>query len=401
MTRIRVFLLITLLFLLVFIGLFFTVLPSIVDKQINSVTGLGLLPIDSKVTQLHEQLIIADLHADSLLWGRDLNEWGERGAVDFPRMRAGNHALQVFSAVTKVPRGININRNKDDSDNILLLALAQRWPWSTYNNLSERALYQASRLQDMAVNSKGDFQIITHRAGLKEFLQRRTTQPELVGGILAIEGAHALRGNMEYLKKFSAAGYRMMSPTHIVDNAVGGSAHGWIKGGLSDFGRQWVKAMNQACMIIDLAHSSKTVFEEVLDLTTHPVVVSHTGVKGTCDNNRNLSDTQLRQVAANEGLIGIGFWSLATCGDTPTDIAQAIKYAIGIAGIKHVALGSDFDGAVAVPFDSSGLIQLTQALKNEGLTSSQIKAVMGDNMLKFLLDNLGEESCYLAQVSAL
>ncbi|HID82271.1 MAG TPA: peptidase M19 [Chromatiales bacterium] len=354
--------------------IFFTVLPTLVEKHKNTVTGIGLLPIENKTRQLHKELVIADLHADSLLWGRDLSKRSDRGMVDFPRMREGNHALQVFSVVTKTPRGLNITRNNNDTDNITLLAIAQRWPWRTYTSLTERALYQAERLHKMSAQSDGQFEIITNRTQLADFLQRRKKRPELSGGLLALEGAQALEGNLENLQKISAAGYRIISPAHFFDTEVGGSAHGWHKGGLTEFGKQWVKKMDRACLIIDLSHASKKVFNEILALTTRPVVVSHTGVKGTCRNNRNLSDAQIKKVAENGGLIGIGFWSVATCGDKPADIARAIKYAVSVAGVEHVALGSDFDGAVALPFDVSAMVQITQALKNKGFTGSEIEA---------------------------
>ena len=373
---------------------FVTVLPPVVEHQKNTVTGIGLHPVDSKTQELHQNLVIADLHADSLLWGRDLTVKSKRGMVDFPRMREGNLSLQVFSVVTKTPRGLNINRNKDDTDNILLLALAQRWPLSTYSSLTERALYLADRLHRMSAKTEGQFEIITNRDQLDDFLHRREKQPELIAGLLALEGAQALEGNLENLQKLSAAGYRMISPAHFFDTQVGGSAHGWDKAGLSEFGRQWVRKMDQMCMIIDLAHASGKVIDDVLALTARPVVVSHTGVKSACNNNRNLTDTQVKKIAEKGGLIGIGFWSIATCGDKPADIARSIEYAVNIAGIDHIALGSDFDGAVALPFDVSKLTQVTQALKNQGFTDKQIEAVMGGNAIRFLSESLGVQACY-------
>src|SRR4029453_5614423 len=100
----------------------------------------------------------------------------------------------------------------------------------------------------------------------------------------------------------------------------------------------------------------------LLALAPRPGVVSHTGVKGTCDNHRNLSDDQLKGIARTGGLIGIGFWQAATCGKDAAAIARAIKYTADLVGIDHVALGSDFDGAVPEPFDASGLAKITEGL---------------------------------------
>ncbi len=141
-------------------------------------------------------------------------------------------------------------------------------------------------------------------------------------------------------------------------------------------------------MIVDLSHASPRTIDEVLAMATRPVVVSHTGVRGTCDNQRNLTDDQLRRIAATGGLIGIGFWDTAVCGTDAAAIARAIRHAANVAGIDHVALGSDFDGAVTVPFDATGLALITEALLAGNFTDDEIRKIMGGNTLRFLSDNL-------------
>ena len=118
--------------------------------------------------------------------------------------------------------------------------------------------------------------------------------------------------------------------------------------------------------------------------------INHTGVRGTCDNVRNLTDDQLRAIAAKGGLIGIGFWDVAVCGKSATEIAQAQRYAAALIGAQHVGLGSDFDGAVAVPFDSTGMVKITEALLDQGVGEDDIAAMMGGNEIRFLLENLPE-----------
>ena len=120
------------------------------------------------------------------------------------------------------------------------------------------------------------------------------------------------------------------------------------------------------------------------------MVVSHTGVKGTCNNNRNLSDDQIRAIAAKGGLIGIGYWDTATCGSDAAAIVHAMRYASDRVGVEHVALGSDFDGAVTTPFDTSGLPQVTDAMLAAGYSDQDIRKIMGENVVKFLLANLPE-----------
>jgi microsomal dipeptidase-like Zn-dependent dipeptidase len=180
------------------------------------------------------------------------------------------------------------------------------------------------------------------------------------------------------------AGFRMMSPVHFFDNEVGGSAHGVRKGGLTVLGREVIRRMEQRGMIVDLAHASPRTIEDALALATRPVVVSHTGVRGTCDNTRNLSDGQLRAIARGGGVVGIGYWDTAVCGTDVHAIARAIRHAVVVAGIDHVALGSDFDGAVTVPFDASGLPLLTESLLEAGFSEEEASKVMGGNVLRLL-----------------
>jgi len=115
---------------------------------------------------LHERLWIADLHADSLLWGRDLLRRGDRGHVDVPRLIEGNVALQVLAVTTKSPRHLNIERNDDRSDDVLLLAIALGWPPATWRRLLPRALHLAARADAMAARSDGRFTIVRSKADL-------------------------------------------------------------------------------------------------------------------------------------------------------------------------------------------------------------------------------------------
>jgi membrane dipeptidase len=137
-------------------------------------------------------------------------------------------------------------------------------------------------------------------------------------------------------------------------------------------------------MLLDLAHASEKTIDDALALARRPVVVSHTGVKGTCDNLRNLSDAHLRGVARIGGVVGIEFWDTAVCGTGPDAIARAVRHAVSVAGIEHVALGSDFDGAVSTPFDAAGLPALTEALLAEGFADDDIARIMGANAIRVL-----------------
>jgi membrane dipeptidase len=354
------------------------------ERRLNGVGETGPYAVSQAARDLHERLTVVDLHADSLLWGRDLLSRADRGHVDLPRLIDGNVALQVFAFPTKVPRHLNIERNDDRTDDIRLVALVQGWPRATWRSFLARAEYQAGRLVTTAAMSGGGLVLIQSAADLDALLARRAAGERVVGAILAIEGAHALDGDPGNVDSLFAAGYRMVGLTHFFDNDVAGSAHGTAKGGLTATGRDVVGRLEARSILVDLAHASTATIDDVLAIATRPVVVSHTGVRGTADNVRNLADDQLRGVAATGGVVGIGFWPTACGGEDALSIARAIAHAVAVIGPEHVALGSDFDGAVPVPFDASGLALLTQALLAEGLDEVTIAAVMGGSAIELL-----------------
>ncbi len=358
------------------------------ERRLCPTAHVGPYYASERARALHERLRIADLHADSLLWGRDLLKRGDRGHVDVPRLIEGNVALQVFAVTTKSPRHLNIERNDGRSDDIILLALGQGWPPATWRSLLARALHLAGRADAMAKASDGRLTIIRTQADLAAHLERRTPAWPVTSGLLSIEGAHALDADPANVEVVADAGFRMMSPSHFFDNAFGGSAHGIEKGGLTAAGREMVERMEARSMLVDVAHASEATIADVLDMAKRPVVASHTGVRGVADNGRNLSDEQLRGIAATGGVVGIGFWPTASGGEDVASIARSIAYAIDVAGVEHVGLGSDFDGGVPVPFDATGLAQLTDALLEAGLGEDAIASVMGGNALRLLSETL-------------
>lgn len=365
--------------------------PGIIDKKYNSIFSNPPYNIASPAaTKLHQELLIADLHSDALIWGRDLLKNNDRGHVDIPRLLEGNIALQVFSVPTKVPKKKSQWGTDPDQLNLITLsAITMVWPISSWFNLSSRVTHLGNYLNEVEEESDGKFRVVKTSSELNELFKERERKKELTGGILAIEGLHALDGEIKNIDNFFETGYRMMGLVHHFDNRIGGSSYGLEKGGLTEFGRRVIQRMDELGIIIDLAHASEQLIEDVLQVTKRPVVVSHTGVKGTCNRNRNLSDDQIRAIAQKGGLIGIGFWRGAVCGAEPIDIARAIRYTVELVGIEHVALGSDFDGD-SMPFDATGMVQITEALLNDGFSESEIKKIMGENLIRFLLEYLPE-----------
>lgn len=373
--------------LIAFVIFFFGFAASVTERSLNPVLAKPPYSVSERALKLHDSLTVADMHADALLWNRDLNVDAAVAQVDVPKLVRGNVAIQAFTVVTKTPRGLNIESNTDKTDNIFWLALSQRQPFENLFSLTERALWQAKMLHHYASASGGKLVILKNKGDVAKFIERRRSE-RIVGGWLGIEGAQALEGRPENVDVLFDAGFRMMSPSHFFDTEMGGSAHGIEKYGLTDKGREMVRRMETRGMFVDLAHSSQKTIDDVLSMATRPVVVSHTGVKGTCDNNRNLSDDQLRRIAATGGVVGIGFWDTAVCGENAASIAGAIRYAVSVIGPRNVALGSDYDGSVKVPFDTSGEALITEALIAEGLSDEDIALIMGGNVVRLLTEYL-------------
>lgn len=361
-------------------ALHFAVLPYY-DATHNAVIGPAQKAVAVAGPAKHEALFVADLHSDALLWGRNLEHRHIRGHVDLPRLLQGGVDLQVFSVVTRVPRNLNIHANRDDSDSLPLLFIATLRSPRTWFSARQRALAQADELRSLS--AKSSLSLVLNRGDLLR---------QGIKGLLSLEGMHALEGGAEdALLELHGAGFRMMGLTHFFDNEVAGSAHGIDRYGLTELGRLLVPRMEQLGITIDLAHASAAAIREVLALATKPVVSSHGGVKGTCPGPRNLSDTELRAIARNGGVVGIGYWKTAVCDVGMPAIVDAILYAIKIAGIDHVGLGSDFDGHVATPFDTSALPGLGDALQAAGLSAQDLRKVMGENVRRVLLANLPDK----------
>jgi membrane dipeptidase len=363
---------------------FFGFAPGYVEASMNVVDGKPLIKVSDDAKALHKTLTIVDLHSDSLMWNRDINERADRGHMDVPRLQGGNVALQLFSSVTKTPKGQNYDGNSDKTDNITLLTIAQLQPVKTWSSLVERSLYHAAKRDAAVADSDGLLKAVDTTNQLDALLLARQKAPRSVGAMLTIEGLHNLEGKASNLDRLYEAGFRMAGLTHFFDNELGGSMHGLKKGGLTPFGREIVRRMEAKGMIVDIAHLSHTGVAEVLAMARRPVVSSHGGVQATCKVNRNLTDNEIRGVAKTGGVIGVGYWEGAVCSTDPRAAAKAMKHVRDLVGIDHVALGSDYDGATTVRFDTSQLTQVTQALLDEGFTEQEIRAVMGENALRVI-----------------
>ncbi len=361
--------------------------PGIAERGMNKQTG-ATWPVSAKAQALHKTLTVIDLHSDTLMWKRDLLSESSDGHVDLKRLETGNVALQVFSSVTKTPRGQNYEKNSGETDNITPLVIAQGQPVRTWGSLLERSLWHAEKLHDVEKRADGRLRVVKTPTDLASLLADRAAGKRVTGALLSTEGGQNLEGNLANVKRLHDAGFRMLGLAHFFDTELAGSMAGEKKGGLTALGAEVVREAEKRGMIIDVAHSSPAAFADVLKIATRPVVVSHGGVKGTCDTPRNLSDDQLRALAANGGVVGIGYWDAAICQPTPEATAKAILHAVKVAGIDHVGLGSDYDGGTTVGFDTAHLDALTQALMQAGMAPADIAKVMGGNTARLLAAGL-------------
>ncbi len=370
--------------------IFFDFTPRHLEQSRNRIDKSDSRPLVPASNQtFHQSLLIADLHADSLLWDRDSSKKSEYGHLDIPRLIEGNVAIQVFSIVTKVPHGLNIVQNNSASDSITYLALAQAWPPKTWGSLFERAMYQADKLQQVERKIPSQFQIIKNKMELQNFLTQRKKHPNITSGILSLEGAHALEEDVNNLDRLYAAGFRIIGFSHFFDNNLGGSAHGVKKDGLSEFGLKVFKRAEKLGLLVDVSHASPQLAADIIDLSMRPILATHTDIDTICPSaQRNLTDNQVIKIAGTGGLIGIGFWPTASCSENESGIVKSIKYVIDLVGEDYVALGSDFDGNVQVPFAANNMVLLTSALIEAGFSNSQIQKIMGGNILRLLENNL-------------
>lgn len=386
MKRLYKIILISVVLLLVVYYLITLIAPQIVDKQHNVIRLKGPYQVSEKAEKLYNSLdFIADLHCDALLWKRNLLKDNDFGQVDIPKMIKSNIGIQAFTIVTKSPKGQNFDKNTGSSDNITSLYFAQGRPT---NSLTKRAILQSEALFEFANRSDNNFRVITNASAFKKYLKDKKNDNKITAGFLGVEGAHALDGHLENVQVLYDHGIRMMSATHFFDNKLGGSAHGVSGKGLTDFGKEVMLKMDQLKMIIDVSHCSPSLIDDIIKLTSSPIISSHTGVKGTCDNVRNLSDKHIRAIANSKGLVGIAMFKQAVCGIDAEATVKAIRYVSDLVGIDYVALGSDFDGSVVTPFDITGFPLIVEALIKDGFTDQEIEKIMGANVKEFLLQNL-------------
>jgi membrane dipeptidase len=370
------------------------------------------IEISAKARQLHFSSIVIDTHTDTtqrfIDGDFDLAPRNEKGSVDIPRMKEGG-VDAIFFAVwmpSKVRGPIAIER-------------AEKQIEAVHAQVK-------THLNDLVFATTAD-QIRAARAQNK------------IAILLGVEGGHMINSDLATLRRFADEGVRYMTLTHSgnaewADSSTDKPAHN----GLSPFGKQVISEMNRLGMIVDISHVSDKTFHDVLAISKAPVFASHSNCRVLCDHPRNMSDNMIRELAAKGGIIQINFHigflsqefrnaeradpkinqaialevqkrcgnkegcqliegdritrEYVEAGKLPrvdwTKIIDHIDHAVKIAGIDHVGIGSDFDGA-NMPFgmeDASMLPKITNALLQKGYTEGDVKKILGENTLRLMAD---------------
>ncbi len=323
---------------------------------------------------------IADGHADSLMWNRDLTARQAKGQVDFPRLAEANVRIQVFTVVT---------RGYPFLDGIGLLGALRRWPAGARSGPWARCVFQLDRMRALCERSGGAVRIADASRALEENLAQGR-----VSAVLGVEGAQALEGRPERVAELRARGVRFMSLTHLANNELGGSSSPLMGDRpLTPLGRSVLDAMAAAGMSVDLAHASHRTFR---DAAAHRkdarLFCSHTGVSGAFRSWRNLGDGELRAIADRGGVVGIIFGTRYLGGREIEDVVRHVEHAIHVAGEDAAAFGSDFDGMVPLPRrlrDVTDLPKLVEALARR-LPAPVVEKVAFGNWRRFFRETLGD-----------
>jgi membrane dipeptidase len=367
-----------------------------------------------KARKLHFSSIVVDTHDDTtqlMLDPKfDLGARQAKGSIDIPRMREGGLGAIFFSIW--IPSKV------------------------TGPTAVQKALEQIDAVREQVRKHPKDLVLATSAEQI-----RQAHQNGKIAALMGVEGGHMINSDLGVLRKYAALGVRYMTLTHSGnDEWADSSTDKAVHGGLTDFGKKVVREMNRLGVMVDISHVSDKTFYDALEVSRAPLLASHSSCRAICDAPRNMSDQMMKDLAAKGGVIQInyhvGFLSqefrnaeradpkineaiagevAKRCGSDAnegcmliegdritreyvakgvlprveyTKIIEHIDHAVSVAGIDHVGLGSDFDGA-NMPYgmeDASMLAKVTEALLKKGYSASDVKKILGENTLRLMTD---------------
>ena len=328
---------------------------------------------------IHENILTIDTHVDTPFYMYmvdsefDLSErhdpYESGSKIDFPRMKEGGLDAIFFAIFVwqgeRTPEG-----NEDAKEKAL----------DMFDIIHEN-LEKHSELADLALTADDAYRI-----------EKEGKRAVFIG----MENGYPIGNDLSLIKTYYDLGARYMTLCWSMNNDICDSStdlEGPEHGGLSDFGRKVVAEMNRLGMIVDVSHISDEAFDDVLEVTTAPVIASHSGARAIHDHPRHLDDTMLKKLAVNGGVINVLFMYVKEpdsdgSGEDATvaDVVDHIDHIVEVAGIDHVGIGSDFDGGGGVEgcFDVSEMPNLTIELVNRGYSREAIRKIWGGNLLRVL-----------------
>jgi membrane dipeptidase len=368
--------------------------------------------ISARARKLHFWSIVVDTHDDTtqrLLDGKfDLGTRSSIGSIDIPRMKEGGLGAIFFSIW--IPSKI------------------------TGPEAVNRAITQIDAIREQVRKHPNNLVLATTAAEVRDARKQGK-----IAALMGVEGGHMINSNLGVLRSYAALGVRYMTLTHTGnDEWADASTDRPVHNGLTDFGKEVVREMNRLGVIVDISHVSDKTFYDALEVSKAPLLASHSSCRAICDTPRNMTDQMMKDLAARGGVVQInyhvGFLSqefrdaekanpeinkaisaeiMNRCGEKEgcvliegdritreyveqgklprvdfIRIIEHIEHAVKVAGIDHVGLGSDFDGA-NMPYgmeDATKLPKITEALLQKGYSEGDVKKILGENTLRVMTE---------------
>ena len=326
-----------------------------------------------RANELHDRVLTLDTHCDTPMFfpqGIHFDHRDSRILVDLHKMNEGRQDATIMVAYLPQPKIGETFSSLVDFDVPGPLEYADL----IFDKIEE--IVDANRKYISIARTPGDL-YEDKRHGRKSIM-------------LGIENGLALNGQLQNLQHFAQRGVVYMTLCHNGDNDICDSAKGCnTHGGVSRFGEQVIREMNRLGIMVDLSHAAEKSFYDALEISSAPIVCSHSSCRALCDHPRNLTDEQMRALAAKGGVAQTTIYHGFLKKDGEATILDAIahlEHAIKIMGIDHVGLGTDFDGDGGVRglADSSELINFTRQLMARRYSERDIQKIWGGNFLRVM-----------------
>jgi len=354
-------------------------IDRLADRALNRTARRSSPAVRPEIAAFHAGLPVVDLVVGSVLFRRRLDRPNGPGHLDLARARAGGLDLAGFTVATRFPD----RRGTLSAPHFAALGVR---PLGPPIDLAEALVH---RLEGWATSSGGRLVLARDAADLED-----VGRDEALRAFIGVQGGQVLGGDLRNVARLRRLGVRMLAVAHVMDSDLAGSGSGRRAAGLTGLGREAIAELETQGILVDLAHASAATIRQAVPRLRRPFVVSHTGFTALAGGTsrwrryspatRNLAAPEVRLVAEAGGLVGVTL-ATALVGDASLDaVVRSFAYALEALGPAGVALGSDFDGALPMPFDVTGLPALTQALLDAGFGRETVAAVMGGNALRLL-----------------